>query len=427
MQVPHDGPGLADDTARQGRLDLPEAPATPLAKRRLWIVASDRPLEISSRHHHLFVDSEHGALLFSPSDLFLLRTKEGRFVLFGPEAANGGRAAADIRGADLAQRIAQASNQPRSRGPIREILMLSSKPQRGHARGGAPSRRRQSARTQLEIALFRLAMMPIGSGEPDAISALGDTVTRGAHPIIPSLFQREYADASASLFNRTGDPSFADEALEFYIKAARQFEAIGMRHQSRASLTNAKSVSAEVNEPSFPGFECVPKNGRAIGFSAERLCGFAISLDAIAPSLDNHAAEAQLYNALGEVELSDQSLLRALSGLASPSRRLVATSQLHGDALTVTAGVFDEMRALLRLNLDQPDHDDVAAIRVSCNSVLFDGPPWIIRPDGRAVFTARANPRRLHRLTVRATMLRGNSVYLNFNVHAGQSELRQFS
>jgi hypothetical protein len=428
MRARDGDPGQPDEFAGQGRLDLSEAELVQPARRRLWIVASEKPLEISDRHHYFFLDSVHGAPLFSRNDLFLLRTVSGRFVLFAPRLAGVPEMNIKAFCDDLASRIAIACTQPGSRSSIRELLVLSSKPGRGQGRAAISQLKRDGARTQLETVLFRLAMIPWGRGEPGTLSALGKSISEDAHPLISSLFSREYADASAAFFQRTRDAFFAHEALSSYLLAERQFDAIGMHHQSRATRQNANSVAEAVNAPLLPGFESFARPGRSISFSAERLCGFSIHLDAIPiPPNPREARRPHVYQAWGEVPLSDQSLLAALAGLASPSRRLVATAQLRGEDVTITAGLFDEMRALLRVDLDDPDHEDVAAIRVTCDSLRFVGAPWAIRPERRAVFVGRASGRHRHRVSIRATMLRGNNVYLNFEIDAGEQSLRHFN
>src|SRR5260370_10445713 len=80
----------SSELADQGRLDLPEPPLVQPTRQRLWIIAADRPLEISDCHDYVFVDSVLGAPL-SENDLLLLRTSTGGFVLFAPI---GGEAAA---------------------------------------------------------------------------------------------------------------------------------------------------------------------------------------------------------------------------------------------------------------------------------------------------------------------------------------------
>ncbi len=415
---------LKDVDARE-QLDLGDARNLRRDRRRLWIVAADGSLEISDRHQYVFVDPERGQPLVTNNDLFLLRSDSRRFTLFAPSGENVPSADSDTMRDGLAEAIACACTQPAARSAICDLLMLSSKPGRAHGPTAASRLKRDFARTQLETVVFRLAMMPWMSGEPGTLAALAGSISEGAHPLLPSLFRREYADAAASCFERTYDEFYVREAIASYKYAERQFEAIGMYHQSRATRHNASALQ----EPLLPGIEASKTSKRrALGFSAARLCGFSVWLNGVPAVRRVRDVFDRGYKCVGDVALSDQVLLTALSGRPSPRQRLVATVERQGNDIAVTTGLFDEMQALLGVGLNAPEHEDVAAIRITCESVRFSGPPWIFRPRAPAVFVGHAvDHRRRHRFGVCAVMLHGKGVRLNFAFDTSADHKQYFS
>jgi hypothetical protein len=406
-------------------MDLGGAPLLRPNRRRLWIVAADKSLEISDRHQYVFVDPELGHPLFRASDLFLLRSTSGSFTLFAPSTARLPPFDIEILRKDIASIIARACTQPGARGPVHDLLVLSSKPGRTHGPTVASQHERDFARTQLETVVFRLAMMPWRRGEPGTLAALAQSISPQAHPLLPSLFRREHADAAAARFVQTSDDDYAREAIASYERAERLFEAIGMYHQSRATRHNATLF----REPPLPGFKpAKPAKPTAIGFSAFRLCGFSISLDSRPVANTSLEVAACSYACLGEVRLCDQTLLNALGGLPSPRQRLVATATRQGDEITISTGLFDEMQALLGVGLDAPEHEDVTVIRIACDSVDFADTPWIFKPLSQAVFVGQATGRRRrHHFEIEAIMRRGSGLRLNFVFDVNSSEPQYFN
>ncbi|MDA9390440.1 hypothetical protein WN73_06955 [Bradyrhizobium sp. CCBAU 45394] len=382
---------------------------------RLWIVAAETPIAISERHHYAFVNSMDGTSVVDQSDLLLLRNRSGAFLLFGP--AQGSHLLKDIAAfsASLPERIASSS-----RTGVTEMMVISSRPARWRDASRAELRM-ENARSNLEEILFRLEQY---ASKPARLSTLGTWAIRlgsEIHPMVRALFHRIYADALAQAYRQSGGDDWRLQARLNYRLAQLNSQNAGLFHYFRTAHDTGESVLAG-EQLDLPGLE--DGRGRrasSIGFSVERVCGFAIELDQVdGPAVLARGSSATVYRHYGSVQITDQTLVKALAGLQSPSRRLVASTRFVGTQLAVTTGVVDEIRALLRIDDQTEPRGQVEAIQASSDTIAFE-PPWIVRPADFVTFIGRAEARRHHDLSVRAVMADGFDLHLSIRLDAKNS------
>ncbi|MGY3582583.1 hypothetical protein ACVIGB_008350 [Bradyrhizobium sp. USDA 4341] len=382
---------------------------------RLWIVAAEKPIVISERHHYAFVNSLDGTSVVDQSDLLLLRDRSGDFLLFGPE--QGRLLVKDIAAfsASLTERIASSS-----RTDVTEMMVISSRPARWRDASRAEFRT-ENARSNLEEILFRLEQY---ASKPARLSTLGTWAVRlgsEVHPMVRALFHRIYADALAQAYRQSGGDDWRLQARLNYRLAQLNSQSAGLFHYLRTAHDTGESVLAG-EQLDLPGFEeGEGRRASSIGFSVERVCGFAIGLDHLdVPAVLAGPSTTAVYRHYGSVQITDQALIKALVGLQSPSRRLVASTRFVGRQLAVTAGVVDEIRALLWIDDQTEPRGQVEAIQASSETIAFE-PPWIVRPSDFVTFIGRAEERRRHDLSVRAVMADGFDLHLSIRLDAKNS------
>lgn len=402
--------------------------ASKLAGRKVWIVASDTLFHLSDRHSYLFLDPDSGTGRMDGTDLLLVRGQLGSFELFaardpgGPTETEALRRLVERHLHDLGSRSSAMVSE------IEELIAVSFKPGRFRGWSEQAQRRRETARTDFEEALFRLAMVPWGQGQPRTIAGLASKLGPDAHPVVRTLLRREMADALAAAYGATSDEAYAVQALPSYRLAAWEFAEFGLRHQWRTTRDNAADCELALNEPDLPG---LPSNRAAnrttIGFSVDRLCGARLSLD---EDERPHAPATLLgprqFKSLGKIEVSDSSVATVLGARRSPSRRLAATVRMDESGLVVTAGVFDEMRALLRVGMDSEPQNGVEAIIVASDTIDFSQRLWALHPDRPVPFSGKCQSRRRHLIDIRATMPKGNGLALQIEVATNRPSVQYF-
>lgn len=406
----------ADSVELRPQLGLfPEFEPAPLSRgRRLWIVAAERSLVISQRHRYAFVDSLDGTSVVQRSDMLLLRNHEGEFGLFGPADEPCSFDMMEAFSAALPDKIARSCLNSGSRTAITEMMAVSSRPARWRDSSKAESRS-ENARSSLEEILFRLEQYP---SNPAQLSTLGSWNARlgaSAHPMVRALFHRIYADALAGAYRHSGEDYLGQRARLNYLLAQSNSLRAGLFHHLRTAYGTSRSALAR-GQLEFPGFEA--RGARlpsSIGFSVERICGFAIALDDLfAPNfVGSTVSSTAAYRHYGTLRLTDTQIVRSLTGLQSPSRRLVASTRSAEGRITVTTGVVDEFRALLRVAGET--EPEVKAIQASSDTISF-APPWTVSPSDFVTFIGRPDQRRHHQVSVRAVMADGLDLHLGISL-----------
>ena len=155
------------------------------------------------------------------------------------------------------------------------------------------------------------------------------------------------------------------------------------------------------------GWAELPNSDRTrgcFGFDVQRLCGFAIASDEAASGYADEGLHSLRLSTIGHVPLRDDLLIEILRGMRSSHRRILASVATHGDRVSVRAGVFDEFHALLHLEAPGEVHDDVEALLIDADSIVFDGKPWTLFPAGPALFEGTLTPASIHEITIRAAL-----------------------
>lgn len=399
--------------------DLGRAPVR--RGRRLWIVAAEQPLVISERHRYAFVDSVDGSSVVPRSDMLLLRDRNGDFALFGPADEQCSLETMEAFSAALPDRIARSSLNGGSRTAVTEMMVVSSRPARWRDASKAESRT-ENARSSLEEILFRLEQYP---ADPAQLSTLGLWDARlgpNAHPMVRALFHRIYADALADAYRHSGKQDWERRArLNYRLAQSNSLRAGLLHHLRTANDTSRNALGREQLE--FPGFEAKgARTASSVGFSVERICGFAITLSRLfEPTFAGTSNTAAApYRHYGTLRLTDTQLVRALNGLQSPSRRLVISTRSTGDQITVTAGVVDEIRALLGITGET--EEQVSAIQAFSETISFV-PPWTVRPSDFVTFIGQPDQRRHHHVSVRAVMADGLDLHLRIGLDVKNAAL----
>jgi hypothetical protein len=407
----------ADPVESREQLGLfPEFELRPLHRaRRLWIVAAEQPLVISERHRYAFVDSLDGTSVVQRSDMLLLRDRQGDFGLFGPGDEPCSADLMEAFSAALPDMIARSCLNGGSRTAITEMMVVSSRPARWRDASKAEGRR-ENARSSLEEILFRMEQHP---ASPARLSTLGLWDARlgsSAHPMVRALFHRIYADALAGEYRHSGADVWGRRARLNYRLAQSNSLRAGLLHHLRTAHDTSRNALAR-EQLEFPDLETKSFRGTSsIGFSVERICGFAVALDDLfVPTFAGAASPTATYRHYGTLRLTDAQLVRALNGLQSPSRRLVASTRSVDDLISVTTGVVDEIRALLRIGGETEPEGQVKAIQASSETISFV-PPWTVRPLDFVTFIGRPDHRRHHDVSVRAVMADGLDLHLSFSL-----------
>lgn len=406
-------------------LDIPE----PVKRdgQKVWVLASEGA-DIPTGGRLLLADSDFARPVVGPDDLVLVRTAPGHHSVYVPMHVPHDEYE------QVADRV--TSRLLGSCGGVRRVSdvieMTGIAPSRGRWRGRLANQDSDvRSRTDFEHALVRVASRKGIRGSANALRAIGieETIPDDAvHPMVRGVFQREKGDLLNCLFLDGGADGLAQAAIPAYREAATSFVEVGLHRQAWAALKCAKRLERSLEEPWLPGLPLPTELAKAalgLGYTINRMCGFAIGIDGdrfwAAPAKSKLGALQQA----GKIQVPDEAFLDMLAGTRPRRQRAIAKVHCDGTQLLVQAGLSGEMHAYLGSVAGEADYSDVTAIMIESQTLDVTGEAFWHRPRGPVTFETQPSDKSQD-VSLRIAMARGDDLLLRFKIQPGDGAARTF-
>lgn len=428
---------------REAQLSLPLPTSGDVKKSRytrVWIAAAEpddeeRLIRVTSaverRFRTEFVDAGTGFPVFASNDIILLRTsRNGRFNLLAAWPRVGCHGVHSPE--NLCQEVERWLRSDRisvRRGQlVDDIVALTftpgPKPSASHDAG----LRQGAIRTGLERLLLALQeQAPTRARTLSICHQAERSIDERVHPALRGIFRRRFGDAMVDhlLRDQLGAESEMKQIASIYDDAAADFRRCGLNSQLRATLSRRAIALEHWEQPNLPGLPspCITSGFSSLGHRMHRM--FALPLEIqLSTSMPPEGAdrEANHFRCFGQVTVDDKSLWRLIRESTSRRHRLMAHIQSHHSFITLSAGLRNELHALLgTLATEGSGRRDIMLIPRS-DSLTFSPDEACLASGELAQFDVLASRDGIHSIFIQALTSRGGEAILHFKFRSPMVE-----